>query len=224
MSNLMIEVKQEESARARYTRRMKQLKYEYGLMKLNDWEALGRLYRRIKDRKGLSWQYEDLCTRLNRSRSAEFCRTPAEDKFIARFKGNWKIQLYPQAWIGNLCVDLFTPALGRRPPDYRRGFLEKGVAIEIDGAIHNSELKMKKDAHKEKSLSDLNIQLWRFTNEQVFRNVGLPKKHDLSEDFGRLSTQERKRLWGKIQLMTLLYHESLNVIARYFPGVVLGAV
>ncbi len=172
----------------------------------------------------MSLHYDEICKRLNQSRSAEFCRTPAENKFVERFKGNWKIQLYPQAWIGNLCVDLFTPALGRRRPDYRRGFLDKGIAIEIDGAIHNAELKMKKDEHKEKSLADLKIQLWRFTNEQVFRNVGLPTKHDLSEGFGRLSTQDRKRLWGKIQLMTVLYHESLDVVSRYFPGVVMGAL
>lgn len=224
MSNLIIEVKQEESARARYARRMNKLKYEYGCSNLGNWEAVGRLYRHIKDRESLSRYYEEVCKSLNQRRSAEFCRTPAEDKFIERFSRNWKIKLYPQAWIGNLCVDLFTPALGRRPSDYRRGFLEKGVAIEIDGAIHNAEWKMKKDAHKEKSLNDLKIQLWRFSNEQVFRNVGLPRKGDLAEDFGRLSTQERKRLWGKIQLMTLLYHGSADVIRRCFPNVALGAL
>lgn len=218
MSNLIEESIQEKALVIKVSERFKSLKDLYSLpYELSKWESTRYLHRRLKNRASLKGDYEKICSLIGVGRHLEMLRTPAEDKFLKLFKSQWRIQLYPQVWIGNLCVDWFTPALGERVDRNRRRSRFKGVAIEIDGSVHNQTSKMKIDSFKEQSLTKLGIGLWRFSNEQVFKNEGLPSRLTLGSDYARLCSQDRKRLWSRIQLLTIIYHGTDELLMSYFP-------
>jgi hypothetical protein len=87
----------------------------------------------------------------------------------------------------------------------------RGLAIEVDGDIHNDEAKMKKDELKVRSLAalgigTLSIANWDFHEsvvQHVQRNIGSLKP---------LESRERRRLWKRIYLFTL----AMNLNDREF--------
>ncbi len=117
-----------------------------------------------------------------------------------------------------------TPALAERLEREDGEGRFKGVAIEVDGAIHNVTSKMKIDSFKEKGLNDLKIGLWRFTNYHVFSKSGLPTKLSLGNAYVRLCSHDRKRLWSRIYLLTIIYHGGDDVLKAYFPRLISGEV
>lgn len=219
MDNLVIEVTQEKNLLEKVNHRFTVLKGLYGSPNgLTKWGVTYFLHRRVKNRIHLKAEYESICRELKVGRQSEMSRTPAEDKFLSHFKKQWRIQLYPQVWVGNICLDWFTPALaeGRRSDLGRKRF--KGLAIEIDGSIHNREQKMKIDSYKEECLTKVGIGLWRYSNEQVFKSHGLPSKMQVDTQYVRQCSRERERLWSRIYLLTLIYHAGAEVLDWHFPG------
>lgn len=215
---LEIELKQEERLRKRYKDRLQFLKREYCISRASNASALVRcLHRRIRPREHLREDYRAICRALDCNRYFERTRTPAEEAFLRQFAFDWKIKLYPQTWIGNLCVDYFTPALGAFRSNYERGYSLKGIAFEIDGEIHNTEAKMKKDQFKEKSLMDLGLMVWRFSDQSVYQGKTIPNRASMLLKFGKLSDKERKRIWSRIHLATILYHGDFGMVSYYFP-------
>lgn len=215
MNDIYIEVRQEETARARFKQNINLLVEVYRMKEAKTEDILLALHRKVKRKECLKKEYELICKNLNHVRFQEKQQTQAERCFIDRFKKEWRIQLYSQTWIGNLCLDFFTPAFGTLAN--RSQTKAKGVAFEIDGGVHNLEMKMKKDAFKMKSLSILNIVLWRFTNEQVYKGAQLPTRIEFSKYFRTLCSRERKRIWSRIYLLTVLYHGTIEVLSFYFP-------
>jgi hypothetical protein len=201
------EVRQEEKTRQRYQARLASV----GLTALGDPDSSTHpLLRGIKKSGRYLWaqEYQAITKKLNEQRALERKITLAEAFFVQKFALEFRIKVYPQLWVGNLCLDFFIPAFGLRRGIGQRGFTLKGLAIEIDGPIHNNFVKAKKDEFKEKSLSDLGILLWRLPNEEVFRSQTLPSRELLERDLGRLCSRARADLWTKIHLITVLYHSS----------------
>lgn len=215
--SLYLEVEYEKRIRGRFKRRMQILKCQCGLKsKMSHGEIVSRLYRRAKNKTLMCSDYQTICIGLRKNHVWERVSTPAEGKMISRFKQEWKTWLYPQTWIGNFCVDIFIPALGAFKPDMQRGYLLKGLVFEIDGGVHESEQKMKKDLFKEKSLSDIGIQVWRLKDKQVYDGK-TPVRKSINKYFGVVCSRERLRIWGRIYLITIFYHGSSEMIRQYFP-------
>jgi len=63
-----------------------------------------------------------------------------------------------QYGIGNYVVDFYCA--------------EKKLIIEIDGATHSSEQEIKKDLEREGYLKNLGLNIKRYTNRDVFDNLG----------------------------------------------------
>lgn len=220
MSISDIEVKQEEKIRSRFNQRVLDLKAAHGIKGADTTaDLVDKLHHRVHERNLLVHDYGLICSELNKVRSVETTRTPAEERFVERFKYEWKIKLYPQTWVGNLCLDYFTPALGAFNSDFVRGYALKGLAFEIDGKVHETEMKMKKDDHKTKSLMDLGLAVWRLTNEQVYQGKALPPRREIIQQFGKLCSRERARIWSRIYLMTILYHAPFGMVSYYFPKI-----
>lgn len=216
MITLFDESRQEEKFRQNFKMRLRHLKYLYGIQdSKNNAHTIDRLLRKVRDRKRLAKEYQQITKSLDSIRRFEKITTAAEETFMQKFKHHWRVQLYPQTWIGNLCVDFFTPAFGVLRKDQIRGYPLKGIGFEIDGTIHDREDKAKKDVHKETALNDLGILLWRLKNYQVHKSENFPRKTNW-QDFGTLCSRARARLWSRIHLTTLLYHGTPSLIGSYF--------
>lgn len=216
MINFYPEILHEKEVRMRCKKNIEILRRTYCIDQVNLAGTLSALHRRVKRRECLRKEYDLICKHLNHIRFPEKQQTQAEFRFVERFKREWKVELYPQAWIGNLCVDFFTPAFGSRSNKLERS-KDKGIAFEIDGYVHNLESKMKKDKFKMKSLADLRVSLWRFTNEQVYEGTTLPNRSEFDLYFRSLCSRERKRIWSRIYLLTILYHGTPDLLCLHFP-------
>jgi hypothetical protein len=215
--SLYLEIEYEKRIRRRFNRRIQTLKCNCRVKPdMSPGELISRLYRRVRNKELMATDYDTICAALRRDHVWECVSTSAEREMINRFKQEWKTWLYPQTWIGNFCVDIFVPALGAFKPGMQRGYILKGLVFEIDGGIHQSEQKMKKDLFKEKSLSDIGIQVWRLTDMQVY-DGDIPARKSIKQCFGVVCSRERLRIWGRIHLITILHHGSTEMIGKYFP-------
>lgn len=207
------EVQQEKKARQLFVARIEHIKRELKLTKARTTtETLDAIYRRASNKRDFKHSYDLICKELNRKYANEISRTPAEVRFARRMATQTKLQFYPQTWIGNMNIDSFVPALGRPKPNHLRGYTFRGLGVEIDGSIHEREAKMKKDIFKMESLNDLGISLWRFTDEQVFTGRGIPSVSTIKKDFRALCSRARDRIWGRIYLLTILYHGDFGMV------------
>jgi len=64
----------------------------------------------------------------------------------------------------------------RRQHPYNRFILdfychEKGLAVEVDGEIHNNPDVIEHDTNRTFELENLGVRIIRFKNEEVFRNI-----------------------------------------------------
>lgn len=217
MHSLHEEVRQEELVRSRFRRRLAVLKTTYNIQRSGTTaDLIDSLHWRVDNRNLLQNAYALVCRDLDQRHSVKRFATSAEDRFAERFKAEWKIRLYRQVWVGNFALDFFTPAFGTYKSDCERGYGLKGLAFEIDGPIHETEPKIKKDQHKTESLNDLGILVWRLTNEQVFEGRALPNRTNFQKQFGKLCSRERARIWSRIYLLTILYHGNFGMVRSYF--------
>lgn len=208
---------QEETVRQVFKKRLTNLAMQYRIEKSDsNADTVDKLLRKIKNKQTLKDDYESIVKDLTHKKTPECISTPAEQKFFEKFKELWKVKLYRQVWVGNIAVDFFTPAFGVLRKQQQRGYPLKGIGFEIDGPIHNLESKAKKDLHKEKSLNDLGILVWRFTNDNVYAGINILCREKVLQEFGILCSRARARLWQRIYLTTILYHGSVETLQMYF--------
>lgn len=213
MCILEAEARQEKKTRQIFVSRIECIKRDLKLTKAKTTtEVLDAIYRRASNKNDFKQSYDLICKELNRKYVNEIHRTPAEVRFADRMAKQTKLQFYPQTWIGNMNIDSFVPALGSPKPNQLRGYKLRGLGIEIDGSIHEREAKMKKDAFKMECLNDLGISLWRFTDEQVFSGRGILSATQIKREFRTLCSRARDRIWGRIHLLTILYHGDLGMV------------
>lgn len=207
MEKYNIEVEKERTSEVRLNKRTRNLIKAFGKNEIvSVTNGLKVILWRVKDRKKLSELYDAYVKNLNKERGCEIVQTSYEKLFKIRINRKTKIKIYRQVWIGNHCIDLFIPCVGIRNSDFKRGYCLKGIAIEIDGPIHRTYFKQKKDDYKNASLSELGILVWRVENLDTHKAGIIDFKND--QRIGRLSSNARARLWQRIQMLTLLQHAS----------------
>lgn len=152
--------------------------------------------------------YAQIVHRLNLKYKETLVRPPMELDWFKIITRNRKINFRRTIWIGNHSVDIFTASLSFRHEEGKN--VTHGIAFEIDGPSHNSEPKIKKDSYIDESLNRLNIGLYR-----------VDTKHKLSADHILKQTRitdsrERRRIWAKIYLETILSHGTPTEIENLF--------
>ena len=106
-------------------------------------------------------------------------------------------------WIMNHCVDIFYPQFK--------------IIIEIDGAIHNIEAKMRKDECRDKNImciSDLGIPIWSVQNQDVPQRAHKFSKH--IKGHKRLCSRTVKNLLRRIYIYTIARHWNLEQLSKFF--------
>lgn len=153
-------------------------------------------------------------------------RTPTERAVLEAITRATGLQFMVSLWIANRNIDLFCPAIGSLYQYCQKGQKidhtprMRGLAIEVDGKVHDRELKMKKDNSKLDLLSELgigcivieNLDIHSPTVQQLIQNL---------KNTPRLDTRARERLMRRIYVATLAYHASDEVMASLYGPKVL---
>ena len=104
------------------------------------------------------------------------------------------------------CIDVFVPNIcASALPQFSNQRTMKGLALEIDGPIHDNQLKMKKDISKYQLLHQLGIGVVVIENRESRERTVLKLIEGLRST-PKLDSRARKRLWVRIYLNTILYH------------------
>ncbi len=120
----------------------------------------------------------------------EFIRTAAERSFERIWKHETSIKIYPSLVIGRSPVDFFTPAI------------KEGMVFELDGEIHEKELKNIKDNRHEEQLKSLGVSVVRIENDNIHG-------HGTRECIRHLSglrltdSRKRRRIFRRIYIETI---------------------
>jgi hypothetical protein len=133
-------------------------------------------------------------------------RTFFEDVFYRLLKSHTKLQINRSFWIGKRNIDIFVPAIIAEP----KGGIQrlKGLAIEIDGPIHNEEHKMRRDESKFQMLDELSIgsvviQNHSFDNPTVAKII-----RDISS-YRNPDFRSKRRLLRSIYIRTIIANKDL---------------
>jgi very-short-patch-repair endonuclease len=102
----------------------------------------------------LSDLYKIITRAMNQSAPLETIRTIPEQRLSEFFNINLNKSFESSIWIGNHCLDFFIPSAGQ--------------VIELNGGIHNTELKMKKDRLRDDVVMDIcHIPVMEILNEDM---------------------------------------------------------
>jgi len=157
--------------------------------------------------------YWELSAHLNKT-NPQVQQTRAEIAHWKRLKSKTGKKIMPSFWIGTGCVDLFIPNI-RAPKLDKSKPAGSGLAIEIDGDVHNLETKMLKDESKSRQLQILKVMKMSQSNWDInsesFKSFCL-RINNLSS----LSYSERRRMRVKIFAFTLACHFSEDKFRRVF--------
>lgn len=146
--------------------------------------------------RALHHLYEHSCKILTAKYKQQLSRTNSENYIARKIKNETKLKCIPGAWIGKFNVDFFLPGL-------RGGNSNCGVAIEVDGGIHNHEIKMKKDNYKYNLLRDLGIALMTISNDDRTEQTSINFINNL-KNLPRADSRLKRRMWVKIYRKTIM--------------------
>lgn len=157
--------------------------------------------------------YIALVQRLNKGLPKETTKTLKEDLVHGLILKATKMKVLRSIWIKKRNIDLFIPGIyGSSKIIGTSSF--KGLAIEVDGEVHNLQAKMNRDNSKYVQLHQLGIALYTIENQDLhqpsfkaFLNhlPGLPQ----------LDTRGRKRVMRNIYLSTLAAHQKDFPLDQY---------
>ncbi len=164
-------------------------------------------------------EYDKVCEDLNCKFPLNRLRTSAEQIFFKRVQQQTKLKFIQSIWIGNRNIDLFCGSLGSAPNLIQKGnqscTLMRGLAVEIDGPIHDQSLKLKKDQNKYDFIHSLGIGLVVIENKDLGEITVLNLLRDLKRT-PRLDSRAKKRLWRKIYLSTIAYHAKNEILIELY--------
>lgn len=140
-------------------------------------------------------------------------KTFAEIELYKAITSFSQTQVCPSVWIGNKNIDLFMPTLEGFVIGKGRRF--HGVAIEVDGGVHNLRSKSYKDNDKEEFLHWMDILTIRIQNTQVLTKNALESLFQ-SYYFRPADTRAKRRMWKKIYLVTLFLGSSEEELEELF--------
>jgi very-short-patch-repair endonuclease len=154
------------------------------------------------DNEVLRIRYLQLCDELN-SRNKDFEVTPAERLLVKQLRSYSSKYIKRSVWIGSYCIDIFIPNV--RTDLSNTGWVMRGLAIEVDGDVHNYEPKMAKDERKCEELLKLGIGLTHIHNWDFNKNAVQMLKVSY-RDLKTQDSRERRRMWNRIYAYTLAIH------------------
>lgn len=175
----------------------------------------------------LAIKYDELQKQLNVQYPRVAEKTFHERALYDTIKRSTNLSFYRSVWIANRNVDMFCPAIGSlHDPVIKghkivRGRAMRGLVVEVDGPIHDSELKMRKDTSKYSLLHALDIGCCVIQNDQVNDN-GIKMLLRKLKDTPRLDSRGRRRLLRKIYIATLAFHASDEVMVGLYGPQFLG--
>ncbi len=146
---------------------------------------------------------------LKRRFPAASARTPHELRAMAILRDNTSLEILQSVWIGNGCVDLFLPAVGGKLHKKPR---MRGLAIEINGPVHDFEPKMNRDTHKRDVLAELGIGTKSIGNNELRLAQTIDELIEIVSA-PRLDSRARRRLWRDIYIVTLIHHGSIEEVS-----------
>lgn len=150
--------------------------------------------------------YDALSLKLNLRYKLLPTRTSAEHCLARLIRKETNLQVMLSVWINRRNVDLFIPGIcGRSSFSNKRFF--KGLAIEVDGDVHNLEFKMRKDNAKYEQLHQLDIALYTVQNSDVHQKTVADFRHQLSGTY-RLDSRGKKRVLRNIYISTLIANQA----------------
>lgn len=161
--------------------------------------------------ESLAIKYDELQKQLNVQypRAAE--KTFHERALYDIIKRSTNLSFYRSVWIANRNVDMFCPAIGSLHCPVVKGHkivrerAMRGLVVEVDGPIHDSELKMRKDTSKYSLLHALDIGCCVVQNNQT-NDSGIKSLLRQLRNTPRLDSRARRRLLRKIYIATIAYH------------------
>jgi hypothetical protein len=160
----------------------------------------------------LKQTYTKVCKKIEseNDRYKESKQTLAEKTFIHFLRKKTKLKFYENTWIGRRNVDIFIPSIKGK----KRDFQFKGIVFEIDGGIHNSEGKIRKDTSLQNQLTKLNILMKTLLNNEQNKASFVSDFHELLKH-PRMTTRERKRLWRNIYIFTIIKNCNKSEMENY---------
>lgn len=167
----------------------------------------------VKDKKlnigflELERKYFEIANKLNHSNKPAIARTSFENSLAKKIRQKTKLQFKRSFWVGNFNYDFFFHQLGEKGK-----VAGKGLVIEVDGAVHDIEPKMRKDQLKYQIAEILRIPVCSISNEDL-RESTVASILDKLRRIRRLDTRARKRLLTDIYLFTIITHLSIYEFA-----------
>lgn len=156
--------------------------------------------------ESLEYNYKSVVKVLNIKYQPELEKTYHEDKVANLIKANSKILFERSIWIGKRNIDFFLPYLaGNFTPNNLRF---KGLAIEVDGPIHNEYQKMQRDNSKYKHLHDIGIAVYTIENSDLLELTF----SNMLKSFGavkKIDYRAKRRLYRNIFIKTILENEDI---------------
>lgn len=154
--------------------------------------------------------YSEVLKNLNEVYRNENDVSSQERVFLSMFSSFSKLVPIRNMWIGRRNIDFLFPQLKLTLND--KTYL--GIAIEINGGIHNSEFKMKKDTFKDKALLEINIFPISLDTDIPYNN-GLKILESVSQ-YQSSDSRGRKRVLRKIYIKTILANRTNDQLFELF--------
>lgn len=168
-------------------------------------------YERPTD-DSLKSHYES-CARVRSSKYPRSIEKTSHERIVAdRVAKANRLKYLKSVWIGLWCFDLFLPTIEGSKGEYRYS----GLLLEIDGPIHNGELKMRKDETGRDFIhNELGLLICSIDNASV-RTFSLK---DIVSKFTFLKRQDSrslKRMWRRIYWATILAEMRTDLLKLHF--------
>lgn len=162
----------------------------------------------------LKVQYEQLTNGLNMFYSEARQRTFYERQIEQFITDSTNLHFETNTWIGGRNFDFFFDSIGGDVcEEYGERF--KGLAIEVDGPIHNTQAKMGKDLTKQELLHSLDIAMITIENIDVNHQQITQLCQSLKEA-PRLDSRARGRVRRKVYLETILSRSDDDILSSIF--------
>lgn len=119
-------------------------------------------------------------------------------------------------WIGNHCVDFFLSNFGGSAVCGNRKMF--GLAIEVNGSVHDHQLKMFKDETLGNYLQELSIGVFTIENSDVSSFRTLKNLSILTDPKFRLDSRACQRVERRLNLESVLHHSTDLQMLNLFEG------
>lgn len=218
MTNFSDEINDKQSVKSKRDQNLKKLANYFYRLDGSKWCARKAKQLNLSDQSPLRFPtdgelkdtYQQITYRLNHKYRETLQRNQLEIDWFKLISNNSRFDFHRTVWIGNHNFDVFTASLSLRNKVGVQ--LSHGLVLEINGPIHDSEAKMKKDSYADESLNRLKIGLFRINSTHTGRYIA----EMLNKETKVTDSRERRRIWKKIYLETILSHGTPDEIEKLF--------